>query len=29
MMSYDFIKANQENSFYPLIESEIEEVEKN
>ena len=27
-MSYDFIKVNQENSFYPVTESEIEEVEK-
>ena len=25
-MSYDFIKANKENSFYPVTESEIEEV---
>ncbi|MCM3654332.1 SMI1/KNR4 family protein [Metabacillus litoralis] len=27
-MSYNFIKINQENSFYPVTESEIEEVEK-
>lgn len=28
MKSYDFIKANKDNSFYPVTESEIEEVEK-
>lgn len=27
-MSYEFIKANQENSFYPVTENEIKEVEK-
>ena len=27
-MSYDFIKADKENSFYPVTESELEEVEK-
>ncbi|MFT9821034.1 SMI1/KNR4 family protein [Lysinibacillus sp. NPDC056185] len=27
-MSYDFIKENKENSFYPVTESEIKEVEK-
>ncbi|MGE8078331.1 SMI1/KNR4 family protein [Peribacillus loiseleuriae] len=27
-MNYNFIKINQENSFYPVTESEIEEVEK-
>ncbi len=27
-MSYKLIKANQENSFYPVDESEIKEVEK-
>lgn len=29
MMSYDSIKANKENDFYPVTESEIEEIEKN
>lgn len=28
MKSYDFIKANKDNSFYPVTKSEIEEVEK-
>lgn len=28
MKSYDFIKANKDNSFYPVTESEIEEVEE-
>ncbi|MFJ7919479.1 SMI1/KNR4 family protein [Lysinibacillus fusiformis] len=28
MKSYNFIKANKDNSFYPVTESEIEEVEK-
>ena len=28
MMSYNFIKENKENIFYPVTESEIEEVEK-
>ncbi|MCY8198934.1 type II toxin-antitoxin system antitoxin YxxD [Bacillus subtilis] len=28
-MSYNFIKANKENDFYPVNQSEIEEVEKN
>ena len=27
-MSYEFIKANQENSFYSVTENEIKEVEK-
>lgn len=27
-MSYEFIKANQESSFYPVAENEIKEVEK-
>ncbi len=27
-MSYEFIKVNQENSFYPVTENEIQEVEK-
>lgn len=27
-MSYQFIKENQENSFYPVTENEINEVEK-
>lgn len=27
-MSYEFIKANQENNFYPVTENEIKEVEK-
>lgn len=27
-MSYEFIKANQEHSFYPVIENEIKEVER-
>lgn len=27
-MNYEFIKANQENSFYPVTENEIKEVEK-
>ncbi|AEP01012.1 MULTISPECIES: SMI1/KNR4 family protein [Heyndrickxia] len=27
-MSYEFIKANQENSFYPVTENEIKVVEK-
>lgn len=27
-MSYDFIKANKENDFYPVNQSEIEEIEK-
>lgn len=27
-MSYEFIKTNQENSFYPVTENEIKEVEK-
>ncbi|MEK3996178.1 SMI1/KNR4 family protein [Psychrobacillus sp. FSL K6-2365] len=27
-MSYEFIKANQANSFYPVTENEIKEVEK-
>ncbi|WP_026906912.1 SMI1/KNR4 family protein [Paucisalibacillus globulus] len=27
-MSYEFIKANQENIFYPVTENEIKEVEK-
>lgn len=27
-MSYEFIKVSQENSFYPVTENEIEEVEK-
>jgi len=27
-MSYEFIKVNQENSFYPVNENEIKEVEK-
>ncbi|MFA9560655.1 SMI1/KNR4 family protein [Evansella sp. AB-rgal1] len=27
-MSYEFIKANQENSFYPVTENEIKEIEK-
>ncbi|MFP7736437.1 SMI1/KNR4 family protein [Priestia aryabhattai] len=27
-MSYDFIKVNQENSFYPVTEREIEKVEQ-
>ncbi|MGZ0084433.1 SMI1/KNR4 family protein [Caldibacillus thermoamylovorans] len=27
-MGYDFIKANKENSFYPVTKEEIEEVEK-
>lgn len=27
-MSYEFIKANQESSFYPVTENEIIEVEK-
>ncbi|WP_397540285.1 SMI1/KNR4 family protein [Rummeliibacillus pycnus] len=27
-MNYNFIKANKENSFYSVTESEIEEVEK-
>ena len=27
-MCYEFIKANQENSFYPVTENEIKEVEK-
>ncbi|WP_191562158.1 SMI1/KNR4 family protein [Metabacillus idriensis] len=27
-MSYEFINVNQENSFYPVTENEIEEVEK-
>ena len=27
-MSYELIKANQENSFYPVNENEIKEVEK-
>lgn len=27
-MSYEFIKANQENSSYPVTENEIKEVEK-
>lgn len=27
-MSYNFIKANKENDFYPVNQSEIEEVEK-
>ncbi|USK50230.1 SMI1/KNR4 family protein [Bacillus sp. CMF12] len=27
-MSYEFIKANQENSFYPVAENEIKVVEK-
>lgn len=28
-MSYNFIKSNKENDFYPVNQSEIEEVEKN
>lgn len=28
MKSYDFIKTNKDNSFYPVTESEIEELEK-
>lgn len=27
-MSYEFIKVNQENDFYPVAENEIKEVEK-
>lgn len=27
-MSYEFVKANKENSFYPVTENEIKEVEK-
>ncbi|MED4014651.1 SMI1/KNR4 family protein [Sutcliffiella cohnii] len=27
-MSYELIKANEENSFYPVTENEIKEVEK-
>ncbi|WP_144697452.1 SMI1/KNR4 family protein [Fictibacillus phosphorivorans] len=27
-MGYEFIKANEENSFYPVSENEIKEVEK-
>lgn len=27
-MNYEFIKANQENSFYPVTENEIKEAEK-
>jgi len=27
-MSYEFIKENQENNFYPVPENEIKEVEK-
>ena len=27
-MGYEFIKANEENSFYPVTENEIKEVEK-
>ncbi|MFS0656943.1 SMI1/KNR4 family protein [Bacillus sp. 179-C3.3 HS] len=27
-MSYEFMKVNQENSFYPVTENEIKEVEK-
>ncbi|TXC85786.1 SMI1/KNR4 family protein [Metabacillus litoralis] len=27
-MSYEFIKATQENSFYPVTENEIKEVER-
>ncbi|MGG3424115.1 SMI1/KNR4 family protein [Heyndrickxia faecalis] len=27
-MSYEFIKVNQENSFYPVTENEIKEVER-
>jgi len=27
-MGYELIKANEENSFYPVIENEIKEVEK-
>ncbi|MGZ0050503.1 SMI1/KNR4 family protein [Brevibacillus gelatini] len=27
-MSFEFIKANKENSFYPVTENEIKEVEK-
>lgn len=27
-MSYEFVKANPENSFYPVTENEIKEVEK-
>lgn len=27
-MSYEFIKENQENNFYPVTENEIKEVEK-
>lgn len=27
-MSYNFIKSNKENDFYPVNQSEIEEVEK-
>ncbi|SDM25671.1 SMI1/KNR4 family protein [Sediminibacillus halophilus] len=27
-MNYEFIKENQENSFYPVNENEIKEVEK-
>lgn len=27
-MNFEFIKANQENSYYPVTENEIKEVEK-
>ena len=27
-MSYEFIKTNQENSFYPVTENKIKEAEK-
>lgn len=27
-MGYESMKANQENSFYPVTENEIKEVEK-